>query len=747
MVLLPRLTRLGAHQKLAFIHARQSGRFYATVSNPQTVIEKIVQKYAVDLPQGTKVRAGDYVMIKPEHVMTHDNTGPVISKFLSLSCSKLDNPRQPVFTLDHDVQNKSETNQNKYKKIEAFAKQYNVDFYPAGRGIGHQIIVEEGYAFPGRMVVASDSHSNHYGGVGCLGTAIVRTDAAGIWATGKFWWQIPRVVSVSLDGKLSPGVTGKDVIVALAGLFNNDEVLNAAIEFTGDGIQHLSIDERLTIANMTTEWGAVAGVFPIDNKLEEWYNNIFKKNELRRFLSQPSTSSMAPIPEPSDPVNSTSPHPRLNPSRLEDAITNRPTADEGAHYASKLSLDLSTLVPYVSGPNSVKVATALPKLASENIKINKAYLVSCTNSRASDIAAAADVLRGKKIANGVEFYIAAASSRVQEDAESSGDWQALVDAGAKTLPAGCGPCIGLGVGLLEKGEVGISATNRNYKGRMGSPEAIAYLASPAVVAASAAKGYICGPDSLDFNALPQFDQPRISIIEESSDSAAPIEVDEASLEPLLDGFPAYFEGPLLFAPQDNLTTDGMYPGKYTYQDDITPERQAEVVMENYDPKFAAIARDLRSTSPSSSPSGSAKSDTKPGAILLSGYNFGTGSSREQAATAIKNAGIPLVICGSFGDIFKRNSINNGLILVESPSLIKDMTEKFAKDGIRGKGSKDGELTVVPNEWTIKVDTRRGQVTVKMGEEGEKVYPAAKVGRSVQELWVNGGLEGFIRASL
>ncbi|WVQ80848.1 homoaconitase, mitochondrial [Cryptococcus sp. DSM 104549] len=738
MVYLPRLARLS--QPRWATQAR--GRLYATVSNPQTVVEKIVQKYAVDLPQGTKVRAGDYVMIKPEHVMTHDNTGPVISKFLSLSCSKLDNPRQPVFTLDHDVQNQSATNQNKYKKIEAFSKEHGVDFYPAGRGIGHQIIVEEGYAWPGKMVVASDSHSNHYGGVGCLGTAIVRTDAAGIWATGKFWWQIPRIVSVSLDGRLSPGVTGKDVIVALAGLFNRDEVLNAAIEFTGTGVEHLSIDERLTIANMTTEWGAVAGVFPVDTKLEEWYQAMFKKAELRRFLSQPSPSSTVPVPAPSDPTSSTPPHPRLNPARLQDAITNRLTADPGAQYASRLSLDLSTLVPHISGPNSVKVATALPKMLDPPIAINKAYLVSCTNSRASDIAAAAAVLRGKQVAPGVEFYIAAASSRVQEDAEASGDWQALVDAGAKTLPAGCGPCIGLGVGLLEKGEVGISATNRNYKGRMGHPEAIAYLASPAVVAASAARGVICGPDSMDMNALPQYEQPKFSIVNEESAPTAAVEVDEASLEPLLDGFPAYFEGPLVFAPQDNLTTDGMYPGKYTYQDDITPERQAEVVMENYDPAFAGIARDLRTTlPPSSTPA------TRPGAILLSGYNFGTGSSREQAATAIKNAGIPLVICGSFGDIFKRNSINNGLILVESPTLIKEMTERFAKDGVRGKGGKDGELTVVPAGWSIKVDTRRGLVTVDMGAEGVKTYPAAKVGRSVQELWVNGGLEGFIRASL
>ncbi|KAK4688555.1 homoaconitate hydratase, partial [Tremellales sp. Uapishka_1] len=665
--------------------------------------------------------------------MTHDNTGPVISKFLSLSCSKLSSPRQLVFALDHDVQNKSETNMKKYKKIEAFAKEHGVDFYPAGRGIGHQIVVEEGYAWPGKMVVASDSHSNHYGGVGCLGTAIVRTDAAGIWATGKFWWQIPRVISVSLDGKLSPGVTGKDVIVALAGLFNHDEVLNAAIEFTGPGIEHISIDERLTIANMTTEWGAVAGVFPVDKKLEEWYQAMFKKAELKRFLDHPSSSSMAPFPIPSDPVNTTSGHPRLNAERLQETLSNKPQADEGAHYAARLSLDLSTLVPYVSGPNSVKIATALPKLLDPPIKIDKAYLVSCTNSRASDIAAAAAVLRGKKIASGVEFYIAAASSRVQADAEEAGDWQALVDAGAKTLPAGCGPCIGLGVGLLEKGQVGISATNRNYKGRMGDPAAIAYLASPAVVAASAEKGFICGPDSMDMSKLPQFESPRISIVESDTAPAAP--ADDASLEPLMEGFPEYFEGPLVFAPQDNLTTDGMYPGKYTYQDDITPQRQAEVVMENYDPAFASNVKRLSSSSSSSTP------------ILLSGYNFGTGSSREQAATAIKHSGIPLVICGSFGDIFKRNSINNGLICIEAPLLIKDMTERFGKDGTRGKGGKDGELTVVPEGWKVRVDTRRGGVTVMMGEEGEKFYPSGRVGKSVQELWVNGGLEGFIRASL
>jgi homoaconitate hydratase len=173
-----------------------------------------------------------------------------------------------VVTLDHNVQDKTEKNLEKYKKIEEFSKSMGADFYPAGRGIGHQLMCEEGYAWPGTMVVASDSHSNMYGGLGCL-ESIVGLSAA-IWATGKTWWQVPPIAKVELSGKLQPGVTGKDLIIALCGYFNNDEVLNHAIEFTGEGVLHLLIEERLTIANMTTEWGALAGVFPIDKVTVDW---------------------------------------------------------------------------------------------------------------------------------------------------------------------------------------------------------------------------------------------------------------------------------------------------------------------------------------------------------------------------------------------------------------------------------------------------------------------------------------------
>ena len=315
---------------------------------------------------------------------------------MSIGASKIHDPKQVVMTLDHDVQNKSETNLKKYKQIEEFARKQGADFYPAGRGIGHQIMVEEGYAWPGTMTVASDSHSNMYGGLGCLGTAIVRTDAASIWATGKTWWQIPPIAKVTFTGVLPKGVTGKDVIVALCGLFNNDEVLNHAIEFTGSEqtMRSLPVDDRLAIANMTTEWGALTGLFPVDSMLQAW------------LRAKATTAALFDGKKAGEA--------RFSHARVDDLIHNQLVADKGATYAKSLYLNLSTLSPYVSGPNSVKVATPLRDLEPKNIRINKAYLVSCTNSRASDLAAAAKVFKDAsvegnpaKIADGVDFYIAA----------------------------------------------------------------------------------------------------------------------------------------------------------------------------------------------------------------------------------------------------------------------------------------------------------------------------------------------------
>jgi homoaconitate hydratase len=763
-----------------------------TPTTPQTLTEKIVQRYSQGLPQGKLVKSGDYVTLAPHHCMTHDNSWPVATKFMSIGASKIHDRHQIVMTLDHDVQNKSERNLKKYQQIEEFAKQQGVDFYPAGRGIGHQIMVEEGYAWPGTMAVASDSHSNMYGGVGCLGTPVVRTDAASIWATGRTWWQIPPIARVNFTGILPEGVTGKDVIVALCGLFNNDEVLNHAIEFTGakETMYSLPIDDRLAIANMTTEWGALSGLFPIDDVLKGWLR--WKATEANMFQTSSPTASRTSE--------------RFSHQRLDELFANPLAADKGATYAKELYLDLSTLSPYVSGPNSVKVATPLAELEEQDIQINKAYLVSCTNSRRSDIAAAARVFKnavgadGKipKIAEGVNFYIAAASLPEQQAAEEQGDWQALLDAGAQPLPSGCGPCIGLGTGLLEPGEVGISASNRNFKGRMGSTDAKAYLGSPEVVAASALQGKIAGPgwhekpegwtgvnagegdgireedrmisiedalDKLVQDAEAAIARGEANLAEAASSATeavktAPSEQEDdgaESLTEVLPGFPEKVTGEIVWCNADNVNTDAIYPGKYTYDDAFSsdPAKMATVTMENYDPEFAKIA--------------------KEGDILVSGFNFGCGSSREQAATAILAKGIPLVVSGSFGNIFGRNSINNALMGVEVPRLISRLREAFsssssgeAATGQAGKAAitepaenkqsldspppapqaKPKEQLTVRTGWTFTWDVRRSRVEVQEGPNGDRwTQKVGELPPNVQDIIASGGLEKWVRKEI
>ncbi|CAO3587052.1 unnamed protein product [Absidia cylindrospora] len=623
------------------------------------------------------------------------------SKFKFIGATKIYNPRQPVYALDHDVQNKSEKNLAKYANIEKFAQEQGVDFYPAGRGIGHQVMIEEGYAFPNTLTVASDSHSNMYGGIGALGTPIVRTDAAAIWATGQTWWQIPPVVKVELKGNLPTGVTGKDVIVTLCGLFNKDQVLNTAIEFHCEHEGTISVEDRLAISNMTTEWGALAGVFPVDALTIDY----LRKRMARLALTQFENKNLQPPKTPGQPFV----HPRINQDTIQALLDNPLTPSEGATYAKTLTLDLSTLSPHVSGPNSVKVATPLLDLEKQDIKINKAYLVSCVNSRAGDLKQAAAVMKGKKVKEGVEFYVAAASSEVQKEVMESGDWDILIQAGAKVLPAGCGPCVGLGTGLLKDGEIGISATNRNFKGRMGSPSALAYLASPAVVAASAVAGKIASPTANVQDIAPKFS------IQEHTTSGGESATTETKAE-VLPNFPSVIRGELLFCHADNLNTDGIYPGKYTYNDDMTTDDMKKVVMENYDPDFVNVVQ--------------------KGDVLVGGFNFGTGSSREQAATAIKSRDITIMIAGSYSDIFKRNSINNALLLIESPELVNDLKTQLGTQALTKRTG-----------WQVDIHVADGKVKVKKDDGSEKLYTVGALGKSVQEIWLDNGLEGWVKQRL
>ncbi|KAF5550667.1 hypothetical protein FNAPI_7652 [Fusarium napiforme] len=474
-------------------------------------------------------------------------------------------------------------------------------------------------------------------------------------------------------------------------------------------LHSIPVDTRLTISNMTTEWGALSGLFPIDATLERWLR--YKATEAAMF---PDRSNKE----------------RITHERIDELFASPLAADPDALYAKQLYLNLGTLSPYVSGPNSVKIATPLHELAPQNIKINKAYLVSCTNSRHSDIQAAAAVFKEAakanggvvpKIADGVKMYIAAASSREQEAAEDSGDWQVLLDAGAEPLVSGCGPCIGLGTGLLEPGEVGISASNRNFKGRMGSREPLAYLGSPKVVAASALKGVISGPGAYkvpenwagvdhgygsgqprsvesDLNDMVQQLDSFIGNVEstEASSNGAAVEI--------LPGFP-----------------ESIYPGSMTYESNVSKEAMAKACMRNYDPDFQRVIR--------------------PNDILVSGNGFGCGSSREQAATAILANSIHLVVAGSFSNIFSRNSINNGLMGLELPRLVQRLRAAFPKDA-------KNPIPTFRTGWTLEWDVKKSMVHVQEGEGGEEwTEKVGDIPPNVQEIIALGGLEEWCKHEL
>ena len=616
----------------------------------QTIVEKIAQAHLAEGPK-RPLRTGDFVAIRPHRVMTHDNTSAVMKKFQTIGAKKIQNPKQLVFALDHDIQNKEDSNLHKYQAIEGFAKYHGVDFYPAGSGIGHQIMVERGYVVPGSFVVASDSHSNMYGALGAIGTPIVRTDAAAAWATGDFWWQIPRSIQVVLEGALPAGATGKDVIITLCGIYNHDEVLNSAVEFSGPGVASLSMDARFSISNMSTEWGPLVGWFPVDEVTIKYLQSV--KQRLAAMGIE-----------------------RFTDRDIANWSENPPQPDPDAVYAARIVLDLTQVSPHVSGPDTVQIMASLAEIEKQRIPIQKAYLLSCVNSRIEDLAAAATVLQGKKVAPGVKLYLGAASKWVQEEAERRGIWQTLARCRRESIAGGLRAVHRPGRRVAGAGRSG----NLRHQPQFQRPHGIArceMLSRQPGGSGRFRRGRL-HPRTL------QDGGPHIR--RATTRNFPPALPPRKSR--FLPGFPERVRGRLVFLPQDNVNTDAIYGKDYTYRDDVTPETMAKVVMENYDPQFAAR--------------------TRAGDVVVSGFNFGTGSSREQAVTCLKAKGIPLVIAASFSQTYLRNAYNNGFLCVEVPELVKRLREQFAKE----IGAK--EKTIIPGD-EIDIDFTSGMIALARRE--------------------------------
>ncbi len=414
----------------------------------KTFAEKVLAKKA----SLKEVIPGQIVTVKPEHLLTHDNTAAIIGKIgADLDKYGIVDPNLSVIVIDHVVPASDEKTATNHKKIREFVKKFCIkNFFDAGEGICHQVVIEKGFAVPGTIVVGSDSHTCSYGALGVFSTGIDRTEAAALMLTGQTWLKVPQSIKIILKGKFQPGVMAKDLILKIIGDIRADGANYCAVEFHGD-IHNLTIDDRITIANMGIEMGAKVAIFPVDEIAEQYLESVgVKKGAYEKIW-----------------------------------------ADPDAKYIRELKYDLAKLEPAVAKPHLVDNFAEVKEV--EGIEIHQCLLGTCTNGRLSDIEIVAKILSGRKVAPNVRLLVLPASRSVFNEALQLDYIETLSMAGAIFLPTGCGPCLGAHQGVLAPGERCLSTSNRNFKGRMGCKDAEIYLASPATVTASALYGKITDP--------------------------------------------------------------------------------------------------------------------------------------------------------------------------------------------------------------------------------------------------------------
>jgi 3-isopropylmalate/(R)-2-methylmalate dehydratase large subunit len=398
----------------------------------------------------SRVVPGQIVTVRPDRLLTHDNTAAIVQQFRKIGVRRVAAPEMSVIVLDHVVPAADETHAANHKAIREFVAEQGIRaFYDVGEGICHQVLPEKGHAWPGALIVGSDSHTPTHGAFGAFAAGIGRTEAAAVLATGEIWLRVPESMRIEIDGTLPERVTSKDVILHIIGEVGAAGADYLSVEFAGTTVARMSVASRMVLTNMAAEMGAKNAVVEPDDVTREWL--------LRRV-----------------------------PAGYEEV-----RADPGASYVRRLRYDVSDLLPQVARPHQVD--NVVPVTQVVGTPIHQALVGTCTNGRLEDLAAAAEILRGRHIAPGVRMLVLPASREVLLAALEAGIVRDLVAAGATLLNPGCGPCLGAHQGCMAPGEVTISTANRNFRGRMGSKDAFTYLASPATVAASALTGVITDP--------------------------------------------------------------------------------------------------------------------------------------------------------------------------------------------------------------------------------------------------------------
>ena len=416
-----------------------------------TMTQKILAQHA-----GLEsVCAGQLIEANVDLTLANDITGHVaIREMEKAGFDKVFDRTKIALVMDHFVPNKDIMSAQQSKECRQFAKKHGiVHFYDVGSmGVEHALLPEKGLTAPGELIIGADSHTCTYGALGAFSTGVGSTDLAAGMATGKAWFKVPSAIKFVLSGKKAPWVSGKDLILHIIGMIGVDGALYKSMEFVGDGIANLSMDDRFTIANMAIEAGGKNGIFPVDEKAKAY----MKEHSMRPFKAY--------------------------------------EADADAEYARVIRLDLSSIRPTVAFPHLPENTRSIDEVGE--VAIDQVVIGSCTNGRMDDLRVAAKILEGRKVRKGVRTIVIPATQKIYLQAMEEGLLKTFVEAGAIVSTPTCGPCLGGYMGVLAEGERCVSTTNRNFVGRMGHVASEVYLASPAVAAASAVTGRISGPEEL-----------------------------------------------------------------------------------------------------------------------------------------------------------------------------------------------------------------------------------------------------------
>ena len=576
-----------------------------------TFAEKALAR-AAGLPE---TYAGEILEVVPDRILSHDNTAAIARIFYNeLGAERVLEPERLCVVLDHASPPPTPQHAKNHAETRTFVHAQGVrHFYEVGRGICHQVLSEEALVLPGSLILGADSHTTHYGWLGAFGAGVGRSEVAVLWAKGHLWLRVPESLRINLYGTLSPGVTSKDLCLQISKKLGADGGLYYSMEFAGPGVASLSLESRMVIPNTMAEIGVKNAYLPPDEAVFD-------------FLTQKSSL-------PREEIKAQALYP-----------------DEAAHYAAEYDLYLDRLEPLVACPHSVDNVKPLSTIKGQHVDM--AFIGTCTNGRLEDLAAAAHVLSGRHVHPNTRLLVVPASSQVYSDAIKEGILDTLVEAGAMIGIPGCGPCMGNHLGIPAKGEVVISTANRNFRGRMGEPDASIYLADPAVVAASAVLGHIASPAMLDRNLMPPDVENDLPAILSHSPTSPIVEYDQnrnqkgqISTYTSLQSVEISSSTGKVWKYGDNINTDQIFPGKYTYTL-TTPEEIGARALEDLDTTFAP--------------------SVQPGDVVFGGSNFGCGSSREQAVTCLKYKGVAALVAGSFARIFYRNAINQGLPAIVCP---------------------------------------------------------------------------------